>query len=487
MICAISGEEVKDPIVSPKSGAVFERKYIEKYVSTSGTDPINNQPLTINELIALQVPANSTTNIVPPVNSLTSIPGMLSTLQNEYDAMVLEIFTLRKNLQSLKQELSASLYRQDAAINVAAKAIRERDEAKEALENLVRSLEVKKDGEEVEDEDSGDKITDIQPARDELFKSHKTLKVKFPYKFDHFKLKNEHTTEKVFDVSVDLVQFHTSTKVLLGTHKNEVMQYNVVSTKLDVWKTELKTIGLVAYNNNGILAAATGRKVTFSTGTSVTIKRKISTIHCHPSLNLFVLTSSGNWYIANTNKILATYETESDFIKGEIHGDGEIFAAYDGNKLKLLSLVSGDELAAYDIGNTQHVQQIAFAPNGYWLLILSTSSDANAIQIYDLRKNIEVNKLTIAKERSVQNFTIDPSSSLIVVQTDSGYLTLSYSKKTKTWSEIEPLSLDGVVPDGKQDMFVYSTGDDVLNDGEVKYIHYNFGQDRLALEKLAEK
>ena len=65
---------------------------------------------------------------------------MLSTFQNEWDAIVLEVFTLKKQLQSAKQELSIALYRQDAAVNVAAKAIRERDEAREALEKLSLSI-----------------------------------------------------------------------------------------------------------------------------------------------------------------------------------------------------------------------------------------------------------------------------------------------------------------------------------------------------------
>ena len=53
------------------------------------------------------------------------------------------MFTLRKQLNRAREELSIALYKQDAAINVAAKAIRERDEAKEALEMLTLSLSVR--------------------------------------------------------------------------------------------------------------------------------------------------------------------------------------------------------------------------------------------------------------------------------------------------------------------------------------------------------
>ena len=54
MICSISGEPVKEPVVSPKSGAIFEKKHIINYISTSGTDPITDEPLTEDELITIK-------------------------------------------------------------------------------------------------------------------------------------------------------------------------------------------------------------------------------------------------------------------------------------------------------------------------------------------------------------------------------------------------------------------------------------------------
>lgn len=484
MICAISGEEIKDPIVSPKSGSVFERKYIENYVNTNGTDPINNEPLTIDELIPLKVQTNSTSS----GDVTTSIPDLLSTLQSEYDAMVLEVSTLRKNIASLKEELSISLYRQDAAVNIATKAIKERDEAKEALEKFSGSGKRKAETDEDDgkqkrqkNEDGVSTLDDIHPARDELFKLHKALKVKYPYQLDKFALVKENEKSNVFGEDLDFVQFHPSAKALVAAHKNEVLQYDVRNGKLDVWKTGLKTIGQVVYNNNGILAAVTGTKVAFSTGSSLTVKRKILTINCHPSLNLFVITSAGNWYVSNTKELIATHPTDTDFTKGDIHGDGEIFAAYNGDKIKLMSLVSGDELAVYEVEN-KNVQQIAFAANGYWLLVLSTSDTASTIQVFDLRKNIEVNKLELSSERNINKFIIDPSSNLILVETDSSYLTYLYLKKSRSWSEIEPLSLAA-----DEKLFLYSIGEDVVNEGAVKFIRYNSKNDTFALEKLTEE
>lgn len=56
---------------------------------------------------------------------------LLQTLQNEWDAAMLEVFTLKQQNNSLRQELSVSLYMQDAATRVVARLMRERDAARE--------------------------------------------------------------------------------------------------------------------------------------------------------------------------------------------------------------------------------------------------------------------------------------------------------------------------------------------------------------------
>jgi hypothetical protein len=55
----------------------------------------------------------------------------LTALQNEWDALVLETFTLKQQYNSTRQELSYALYSQDAASRVIARLMRERDAARE--------------------------------------------------------------------------------------------------------------------------------------------------------------------------------------------------------------------------------------------------------------------------------------------------------------------------------------------------------------------
>jgi pre-mRNA-processing factor 19 len=132
MFCAVSGSVPEAPVVSTKSGHVFERSVAEKYVKETGKDPVTGEPLSVEEL--LQVKANKA--VKPRTAAAASIPGMLGLFHDEWDALMLETHALRQSLHSARQELSHALYQHDAACRVIARVIRERDEARGALETI---------------------------------------------------------------------------------------------------------------------------------------------------------------------------------------------------------------------------------------------------------------------------------------------------------------------------------------------------------------
>eukprot|EP00879_Flechtneria_rotunda_P002006 GHRR01002183.1.p1 GENE.GHRR01002183.1~~GHRR01002183.1.p1 ORF type:complete len:517 (+),score=206.67 GHRR01002183.1:358-1908(+) len=132
MLCAISGVVPEQPVVSKKSGHVFEKSLITKYVAETGKDPVTGQELSEDDLL----PLATNQNIKPRSSAATSIPGLLGTFHDEWDALMLEHHTLRQNLHTVRQELSHALYQHDAASRVIARLIRERDEARAALATL---------------------------------------------------------------------------------------------------------------------------------------------------------------------------------------------------------------------------------------------------------------------------------------------------------------------------------------------------------------
>jgi hypothetical protein len=44
----------EQPVISPVSGYVFEKRLILKFINENGTDPTNNQPLTPEQLIEIK-------------------------------------------------------------------------------------------------------------------------------------------------------------------------------------------------------------------------------------------------------------------------------------------------------------------------------------------------------------------------------------------------------------------------------------------------
>lgn len=105
---------------------------IETYISEHGSDPVNGEELSVDDLIDLK----QSRTVKPRPPQLTSIPALLSTFQNEWDALVLETYQLKKQLGETRQELSNALYYNDSAQRVIARLQQERDEARDALSRV---------------------------------------------------------------------------------------------------------------------------------------------------------------------------------------------------------------------------------------------------------------------------------------------------------------------------------------------------------------
>lgn len=135
MFCSISGSVPQEPVVSKKTGHLYEKRIIEKYIKSEGRCPISGKDMSEEDLLIVE--ANPA--VRPRPASESSIPGLLAMFQNEWDEVMLETFTLKQHLDATRQELSSALYQHDASCRVIAKLMRERDEAREALSNLIQN------------------------------------------------------------------------------------------------------------------------------------------------------------------------------------------------------------------------------------------------------------------------------------------------------------------------------------------------------------
>eukprot|EP00770_Monocercomonoides_exilis_P004064 MONOS_4045.1-p1 / transcript=MONOS_4045.1 / gene=MONOS_4045 / organism=Monocercomonoides_exilis_PA203 / gene_product=pre-mRNA-processing factor 19, putative / transcript_product=pre-mRNA-processing factor 19, putative / location=Mono_scaffold00102:108868-109095(+) / protein_length=76 / sequence_SO=supercontig / SO=protein_coding / is_pseudo=false len=68
-----------------------------------------------------------------------SVPDLLKQLTSEWDAAMLQVSHLKKQLEETQRQLATSLYLNDGAKRTVARLIKERDEARAELEQLKSS------------------------------------------------------------------------------------------------------------------------------------------------------------------------------------------------------------------------------------------------------------------------------------------------------------------------------------------------------------
>ncbi|OVA10375.1 WD40 repeat [Macleaya cordata] len=129
-----SGEVPEEPVVSKKSGLLFEKRLVERHVKRKC--PVTGEPLTMDDI----VPVKTNKAVKPRPLQAASIPGLLGMFQNEWDALMLSNFALEQQLHTARQELSHALYQHDAACRVIARLKKERDEARALLAQAERHI-----------------------------------------------------------------------------------------------------------------------------------------------------------------------------------------------------------------------------------------------------------------------------------------------------------------------------------------------------------
>jgi pre-mRNA-processing factor 19 len=138
-----------EPVVA-KTGYIFERSLVETYLEQHDQCPITNQPLSKEDLFPVKaVPADigkdgkmipSNIAVLPKSPAATSIPSLLKSLQDEWDATVLEAHSLKVQNAALRTELSRALYQHDAACRVIARMMEEKEVAIQQLNEFKAAM-----------------------------------------------------------------------------------------------------------------------------------------------------------------------------------------------------------------------------------------------------------------------------------------------------------------------------------------------------------
>lgn len=443
MFCAISGEAPEQPVVSVKSGNVFEKRLIEKYIADNGKDPINNEEMTVEDLIDIKTTPET---VKPRPPKFSSVPSILSALQNEWDSVMLESFTLKQQYQQVRQELSHALYQNDAATRVIARLKKERDSAREALANVQAHLgtsaapaaaapaEAASSEMEVDSGALPEEVDAKIVATSDELRQNRRNKKKPPVEFasvdtvkEYTEIKNIPSLHAARPAGITALDVNESGNIILtGGNDKHVQVYDKTEDKVIAnlaghtkkvnavkfrGQQEQDDIVLSASADKHVRVWVADEKKGYKLGHNINAhKGDVTGISVHPSKDYFVsagLDSKWSLYDFDTAKpIVESFDTEVEagFHSISFHPDGMILGAGTGNGVLQMWDVRSQQIAARFEGHSGKVGSIAFSENGY---ILASASEDNLVKIWDLRKLANTKTFTLDDNYKVNTLSFD--------------------------------------------------------------------------------
>ncbi|KAI1393290.1 Prp19-domain-containing protein [Hypoxylon trugodes] len=440
MLCALSGEAPQEPVVSKLSGALFEKRLILKYIEENGKDPVSGEDLTADDLLPIQ----SSRVVRPRPPTLTSIPALLSTFQNEWDALALETYNLREQLSRTREELATALYQHDAAVRVIARLTKERDEARDALSKVTVSAGGASNGDAmaVDAEALPEELAaKVDEAQAKLSKSRKKRPVPEGWA----------TTEDIASFAVDTtnslpVPQATTVTVeegyaAIGGLQGDVAIYSVDSHKVErSLQVNEPVTDSIWHGSRVFFSTSKGSVKVFENGSEIASftdhAGPATGLAIHPSKEILASIGSDKSFVfydlANLRRATRVY-TNSALTACAFHPDGHLFAAgTSSGEIKLFMTKTGEEAAAFSLGAP--VQAITFSENGFWFA--ATAKGQTTVTIFDLRKEGEAAQAKVLDIGSaVQSLAWDYSQQFLATAGPAGVTVQQYSKGSKSWSE----------------------------------------------------
>lgn len=423
IVCAISGHAPEEPVFSPKTRHVYEKRLIVKHIQSAGKCPVTKEELAEDDLLDMK--ANK--SVRPRPASAASIPGMLSLLQSEWDAMMSETYELKSHLDTTRKQLSHALYQHDAACRVIARLLRDRDTARAQVTQLQEQLANMRPlaAGETQDTDQGE--TGLTPEMIQRMQEiAKTL--------SRTRKKKEHPgLAPVADVKrfecVGEFKAHQSTApgiLCLDVHKeddNRLVTGGVDSQVIlfDAGEERLaqklvghsKKVSAVVFHPSREVVVSASQDTTARVWTCTDaanwkasyscahVIRKhgaeVTDVAVHPLGDMFLTSSRDkSWALHDLSSgrcVRHVKEQQAGYGCMKFHPDGLILAGGTEDKVVQVWDIKDQVTVATLSGHEGEVEALSFSENGYYL---STASRDGTVKLWDLRKPLCIQTLQVS-------------------------------------------------------------------------------------------
>ncbi|TQN72955.1 Pre-mRNA-processing factor 19, partial [Colletotrichum shisoi] len=440
MLPVVSGEAPQEPVASKKSGTIFEKRLIEKYIEENGTEPVTGEALTNDDLL----PLTQSHIVRPRPPTLTSIPALLATFQNEWDALALETFNLKEQLARTREELATALYQHDAAVRVIARLAKERDEAREALSKVSVTAGATNGDAMTIDSAEGlpeEWIHKVNAKHQELSKGRKKRPVPEGW------ATSEDVASLVTLASTPAPVSNASSLALQGSYAavggrgGDAAIYSVEADSVErqVAVNE-PVIDSVWTGNKLIFATSKGSVKAFEGGSEVASLSEhagpVTSLSVHPTGDLLASVGSDKsivFYDLHALKRISRTYADTALTSSAFHPDGHLFAAGTATgDISLFMTTSLEVAAVFSLGAP--VEALTFSENGFWLA--ATAKGQSSVTIFDLRKEGDAARVkTLETGGPVQSLAWDYTGQYLATAGAGGITVQQYIKSSKSWSE----------------------------------------------------
>ncbi|CAD5122476.1 DgyrCDS10901 [Dimorphilus gyrociliatus] len=412
---------------------------------------MNHEKLNEDQLI----PVKTSTLVKPRPPSATSIPAILKSLQDEWDAVMLHSFTLRQQLQTARQELSHALYQHDAACRVIARLTKEVTAAREALATLkpqtgvtpaqtqptATTTVVAAADQSVEAQTSTgmteEILTKLQDTAAKLTSERKKRGKTIPeglasteqiqsYRKIASKTSN-HSPSVPGILSLDICPKDTNKIITGGNDKTAVVYNKETDCLVATLKGHSKKVTHVVYHPEEELAFTASPDQTIRVwGVKESKCAHVIRAHEMPVTGIslhatgdYLLSCSldGYWAFSDirNGRVLTRVGDKNSSVPltcAQFHPDGLIFGTgTEDSTIKIWDLKEQANVANFP-GDAGPITSISFSENGYYL---ATAADDSTVKLWDLRKLKNFKNIQLDEGYEVKSLCFDHSGSYLGV------------------------------------------------------------------------